>query len=265
MLWRSSILTKSGIRATDGSIGSIDDLLFEDTDWSIRWVVVDTGTWLSGRKVLLPPSALQQAGAAPQEFSVNLTRKQVEDSPPLDSDAPVSRQHEASIYDYYGWSPYWYPGAAGYPGYAMPLGGFVPIPGEGTMAGPPGAPREVAEALAARQENADPSLRSAREVTGYYIKARDGDIGHVEDLMVEEESWTIRYVVVDTVNWWPGRKVLVAVHWFHDVNWGDHQVQTDLTRDEIRNSPEYAPGTYTDRGYEERLFGHYGRPPYWTI
>jgi hypothetical protein len=217
MLWQSSTIIDSGIRATDGSIGSISDLLFEDSSWKVRWVVVDTGSWLPGRKVLLPPSELGRPQAMPQEFPVNLTRKQVEDSPGLGTDAPVSRQLEASTYGHYGWAPYWYPGFAAFPGYSPPLAApFWPAGASSPedaplVAGcppPDGAPPD--QSGVAERASGDPALRSMNEVTGYYIRATDDDIGHIEDFLVEDESWDIRYVMVDTKNWWPGRKVLVA-------------------------------------------------------
>ncbi len=261
MLWQSTTVIGSGVHATDGSIGSITDLLFDDTSWTIRWIVVDTGNWLPGRKVLLPPSALKQSHAAPQELTVDLTRQQVEDSPALDSDAPVSRQSESRIYGYYGWTPYWYPGLASYPG-AVPLAGIPPFAAGGRPLGgvPPEGPPypDVPEG-----EHGDPDLRSINEVTGYYVHAKDGDIGHVELFMVEDESWAVRYVVVDTKNWWPGRKVLVAVRWFREVSWHDQQIHVDLTRDEVKKSPEYDPNAAVDRAYEEQVHSHYSQPPYW--
>lgn len=259
MLWQSTTVIGSAIHATDGSIGSVSDLLFEENSWSIRWIVVDTGNWLPGRKVLLPPAALQQSEAAPQAFLVDLTRQQVEESPPLASDAPVSRQSESRIYGYYGWTPYWYPGLAVYPGYPGPIGLSPIAPGGRAMApGPAGDVPDLPEG-----EHGDPNLRSVNEVTGYYVHAKDGDIGHVELLMVEDESWAIRYIVVDTRNWWPGRKVLVATRWFRDVSWNDQQIHVELTRDEVRNSPEYDPAATVDRAYEEELYSHYRQRPYW--
>jgi len=121
MLWKSSVISGFGIGASDGPIGSVSDLLFDDTNWALRWCVVDTGSWLSGRKVLLPPSAIGVPDPDRRAFPVDLTRKQVSDSPVFDSDAPVSRQLEASVYGHYGWSPYWYPG------YGLGMLGAVPI------------------------------------------------------------------------------------------------------------------------------------------
>lgn len=261
MLWRSSKLIGMGVRATDGAVGSISDLLFEDTAWNIRWVVADAGSWLSGRDVLLPPSALGDPTVAPDAFLVNLTRKQVEEAPGAETDAPVSRQLEADIYGHYGWAPYWYPGYAAYPGYVPPLMGPAEVPPP--LSGLPGEDAATVRAERQARSSGDPHLRSVAEVTGYHIHASDGSIGHVEEFLLDDEGWAIRYIVVDTRNWWPGKKVLVPPHWCQDVNWGERELRVDLTRAQVKASPEYDPSAPVGRDYEADLHQHYGRDPYW--
>ena len=250
MLWRSSELIGYGVRATDGSIGSVADLFFDDTSWTARWAVVDTGSWLPGRRVLLPPSALGRPDARAREFPVDLTQQQIKDSPDVATDAPVSRQRESDIYGYYGWTPYWHPGYV--PAAGAPLA--APLP----LTDPPRRAPDGTE-----PPSGDPNLRSANEITGYYVRATDGDIGHIEEFLVEDGSWAVRYVVVDTKNWWPDRKVLVSPRWFRDVSWGEQRVHVDLTRAQVEKSPEYDPAATVDRAYEDRLYGHYGHRPYW--
>ena len=179
MLRRYSEIIGYAVRATDGPIGSVADLLLEDTSWTARWAVVDTGSWLLGRKVLLPPSVLGRPDAAMREFPVDLTRKQIEDSPDIDTDAPVSRQLESSTYGCYGWAPYWPPA------YVPTVGAPLAVPPLLTDAPrrPPGG---------AEPPSGDPNLRSAKEIPGYYGRAADGDIGHVEEFLIEDGSWAIR-------------------------------------------------------------------------
>ncbi|WP_372624633.1 PRC-barrel domain-containing protein [Falsiroseomonas sp.] len=249
MLWRSTTLIGSGIRARDGEIGSIADLLFDETDWTVRWVLVDTGTWLTGRRVLLPPSCFGAPGGVTLEYPVDLTRKQVEESPEIDFDAPVSRQLESRVYSHYGWTPYWNLGYA--PPFAAP--GLLPTTGQAPPAPEP------------RQEpSGDPHLRSAREVTGYYVQATDGDIGHVEEFLVDDESWVIRYAMIDTANWWPARKVLLSPRSFREIDWATQKVRVDVTREQVKASPEYDPSTTLQRDHEARLHAHYGVAPYWS-
>lgn len=254
---RSSDMIGYGLRAQDGHIGKIDDLLFDDTHFGLRWVVVDTGNWLPGRKVLLPPSAFDTPDIALQEYPVALTREQIEAAPDIDTQKPVSRQLESEIYGHYGWNPYWYGGF----GYAT-AGGLIPA---GTIpAEPISAPDDQPGAPDSDVERGDPHLRSVNEVTGYYIEATDGSIGHVEDFIIDEKDWAMRYLIVDTKNWWPGKKVLISPHWLRDIVWSDEKVFLDLPRDKIQAAPEFDRSITLDRAYEERIYRHYGLSPYWA-
>jgi hypothetical protein len=233
------------ILAQDGEIGKIHELLFDDQVWVIRYFVVDTGNWLPGRKVILPPHAFGQPDWVEGQIPVNLTRKQVEEAPPIDADEPVSRQHETALHQYFEWRPYWLGGAA--------LESTVKEEKE-----QPGRDPE------AGVETGDPTLRSTREVIGYHIEATDGPIGHVDDFIVDDVDWQLRYMVVDTKNWLPGRKVLVALSWIDIINWAQRLVNVDLTRDRIERSPEFDPAEPVNRRYEEVLYDYYGRPRYWA-
>lgn len=243
------------VQATDGDVGSVAEFFFDDDNWTVRYLVVDTGSWLMGRKVLISPLALGTVDWNLQVLRVNMNRERVENSPGIETDKPVSRQHETDYYDYYGypyywtgpylWGPFYYPAA--YPGYGA--------------AGRSAVEKEIA---AARHQQTDVHLRSTKEITDYYIEASDGDIGHVEDFLIDDESWTIRYMVVDTRNWWPGKKVLVSPEWIRGINWRDSKVHLDLTREAIRNGPEYDAHALPSRDYEKRLYDHYGRHDYWS-
>jgi len=243
------------IEATDGDVGEVVQFYFDDDKWTVRYLVADTGGWLTGRNVLISPGALGKVDWNSRRLRVNMTRERVENSPGIDTERPVSRQHETAYHDYYGYPYYWTGpylwGPVAYPAYP-PLS-------------PAGAPSAVQEEVAAasRQEE-DVHLRSTQEVTDYYIEAGDGDIGHVEDFIIDDESWTIRYVVIDTRNWWPGKKVLVSPEWIRSVSWTDSKVHVDLSRDTIKNSPEFDPSAPVSRDYEKRLHNHYGRSEYWN-
>jgi hypothetical protein len=247
MLWRAADLHGFDIKASDGAIGSVDDFLFSDDDWIVRWAVIDTGNWLPGRLVLLPPNRLMLPDANSDGISVALTRKQVEDSPEIDRDPPVSRQQEMRIYSHYGWDPYWASISASA---AM---------GEPAMVPPVVEPRPM-QPLG---ETGDPTLHAVRDVTGYYIHAQDGDIGHVEDFLISTPDWVIRYLIVDTKNWWPGKHVLVAPQWASGISWSERAVTLEMTREQIEQAPEYDPDHIIDRPFEERLHEHYRRPGYW--
>jgi sporulation protein YlmC with PRC-barrel domain len=246
------------IAAADGEIGTVADVLFDDRSSAVRYYVVDTGTWLSGRQVLLPPAVFGAPDRSERRLPTALTRQQVESSPDIATDEPVSRQLEESMHAHYGWEPYW---RFGTPVLAAPWTGGLAVLGPAIPESDSAAARE---ARARIEEGQDPNLRSANEVIGYYVKARDGDIGHVEDLLLDDEQAMIRYLVIDTRNWLPGRKVLVSTQWLSDVDWSENRVTVDLTRAEIESSPEYDPHGLFDRDAETRLHEHYRRRAYWV-
>lgn len=248
------------IHATDGEIGSVNQFLFDDENWTIRYLVVDTGALL-GRKVLISPISIdtQQRDG----LTVSLTKEQIRNSPDIDTDKPVSRQHETEYFDYYGYPYYWGgPGLWGATQY--PIGRpFAPR----SLGYPDRASAYAGSAVAPQTEpvrqEGDPHLRSTNEVSGYYIEATDDNIGHVEDFLIDDENWTIRYIIIDTVNWWPGKKVVLSPEWIKEVSWAESRVHVNLSRETIKNAPEYDPAAIVNRDYEARLFEYYRRPKYW--
>ena len=243
-------LKGNAIVATDGDIGTLDDFYFDDKSWTIRYLVASTGNWFLGKDVLLSPFAIGKANVSSGRINVMLTRKQVDASPSIDTDKPVSSQHEASYYDYYGFPYYWNGPYLWGPMYYPQL---------------PDADQEIVEERRAEQEEAgDLHLRSATKVTGYHIDATDGEIGHVEDFIIDDETWEIRYMVVDTRNWLPGKKVLIAPRWIERVSWDDSKVYVNLSREAIGSGPAYDPDAL-NRDYEGKLYDHYDRPKYWHV
>lgn len=237
------------VRAKDGDIGRVEEFYFDDHKWIIRYMVVDTGRWLQGRQALISTAALKRPEWKSRAFPVNLTKEQVRNSPNIDTDRPVSRQHEARLHHYYDWPIYWTTGLEQYAGVGYPVPTHLPLAAKAKK-----APLE---------KPADPNLRSTRRVTGYYIQAMDGEIGHVHDFIVDDETWAIRYIVVSTQNWLPGKKVLVSAPWIWRVSWDKSKMFVDLSRESIKNSPVFDHSKPVSRAYEERLFDHYGRSKYW--
>jgi uncharacterized protein YrrD len=250
MLRTMKSLRGHGLLATDGALGKVDEFYFDDDEWIVRYLVADTGTWLPGRLVIISPQSVGRPNWVKKELPVSLTKKQIEQSPSIETERPVSRQHEQKIHGYFGWVPYWYD---------------IPSPNL------PGAPGPSADKRAPKPSAAgaptatqgDPHLRSSREVIGYHIQATDDGIGHVEDFVVDSDDWTIRYMIVDTKNWLPGKKVLVPPTWIDSIRWADHIVRVDLTREQVEGSPQFDPKAPINREYETRLYDYYGRPCYW--
>lgn len=250
MLVNAAHLKGFEIQATDGKIGTVDQFYFDDETWAIRYLTVETDGWL-GRQVLISPLSIVQTDWQAKRVDVALTKKQVENSPNIDTHQPVSRQHEAAYFGYYGYPYYWGGpnmwGPASYPsGLPVPKAVFTEVHA-----------REI------QKESANSHLRSNQAVTGYHIEAADGEIGHVEGFIMDDQTWAIRYLEVATRNWWPGKKVLVAPAWIKRVSWEESKVYVGLSRETIRTGPEFVESVPITREYEDRLYLHYGQAPYW--
>ena len=250
MLYACKDLKNFRLRATDGEIGRVQDFYLDDEHWAVRYLVADKGNWLPLREVLISPFGLDHVEEDKKEIVVRLSRQQIEESPPLETDKPVSRQFEFDYYRFYGWPLYWVGpalwGATAYP--VAPVQDFAPIP-----------EREPAVA-----QRPDPHLRSAKEIQGYRLEARDGEIGHAEDFLIDDSNWKVRYLVVDTTNWWPGGHVLLSPQWIERLSWREAKVYVDLTRDVIKGAPEYKKSEPITREYESRLYAYYRREGYWA-
>lgn len=232
--------------ANDGEIGKISDLLIDDKAWVIRYLVADTRKWLPGRKVLISPISVGSVNVITRTANIGLSKEQIRNSPPLDSDAPVSRQYEIFFNRYYDWSNYWLgPNLWGKEMYPRRLKSQNELP-------------EIED-----DSNENSNLRSAKEVAGYRIMTLDDDLGHVEDFLIEEETWQVKYLVIDTSNWIPGSKcVLVHPNWVDAVDWAEGAITVRMTREQIESSPEYNPEDPFNRDYEKSIFDHYKHPYY---
>lgn len=234
--------------ATDGEIGKVEEFYFDDETWTIRYLIVKTGGWLSGRKVLISPTALLTPDWENETFPVNLTKEQVENSPDIDTDKPVSRQHEMDLYDHYSW-PYGARIGTGFYG-GMGMMGMVDSR----------IPLEESIAAQHTENNAgNPHLRSTSELKGNTLQATDGKIGEVEDFIVDDTNWSIRFLVIDTGKWFPGKKVLISPLWIKEIKWETSTVVVDIPVDLIKNSPEYDPSMPMLETYETTLHIYYGR------
>lgn len=230
-------LRRYRLHARDGEIGRLKEILFDDHYWSLRYFVVHTGNWLLGKDVLIVPSMVSSIDTDNQCLNVDLTRAQIEHSPEIDTSLPISRHDEHDYYGHYGLSPYWRDD---------PIFGDLP------------KVTPVPEALQPREPD-QPHLRSSNAVTGYRIHAQDGEIGHVEDFILDDQDWGIRYLEINTRNWLPGRHVLVAPIWIHSIDWRDKEVIVNLQRASIETAPAYDTGKVIGNDDELALYKHYGK------
>lgn len=224
------------LHARDGEIGRLKEVFFDDRDWSVRYFIVRTGNWLLDKDVLIVPSMINAIDEDKKHIAVGLTREQIENSPAVDTALPISRHYENDYYGHYGLSPYWLDTP-----FPEELPELRPVPAEQQ-------PREPDQ----------PHLRSSSAVTGYRIHAQDGEIGHVEDFILDDGDWSIRYLEINTRKWLPGKHVLVAPIWIHSIDWREKEVVVNLKRQAIASAPAYDKAQLIGNDYEVSLYKHYG-------
>jgi uncharacterized protein YrrD len=216
------------LRASDGEIGHVKDFYFDDQKWVVRYLVVDTGSWQLDRLVLISPHAFASLDQNRHFPLVNLTRQQIENSPPIESHKPVSRQYEEEYYRYYGWPFYWMGGG---------IWGLNPFP----VVGPPPypLPSEVAGEGDSARKGDDAHLRSTHDVTGYHLRTGEETIGHVTDFTMDNESWAICHLVVEIGNWFSGKEMVISPSHIDRISYEDSMVFVNLTKEAILEAPEF--------------------------
>jgi len=242
------------VGAADGDIGNVGNFLLDDERWGVRYLVVESDEFLKGRRVLISPISFMSADWSTRRFNLALTMKKVQNSPDIDLRKPVSRRHEFEYNLYYGHPHYWG---------SMEVWGMFNCPN--AVASDSGIVElsEHSDKVSV-DGSVDVHLRSAGEVRGYHIHGSDEAIGHVADFIVDDETWEVRYLVIDTSNWWFGKKVLVSPHWASRISWAEKMVYLDMSRQKIQECPEWDATAVVNREYERRLYNYYGRPTYWV-
>jgi hypothetical protein len=244
--------------AVDGEVGMVARFLVDLNQWVVRYIVVNTGNWLAGHEVLISPWSLAAGTKTGPDITLSLSRDQVKNSPAYDATQALTREHEHALLGYYGYPLYW----------SGPML-WGPVPAAAAGAAP--------DVLSGRAEGVEPpigttsalmdsdvsGLADTREVFGTHLQAADGEIGHVDDFLVEPDTWRIRYLIVDTNNWWIGKHVLIAPEWIEQFEWPDHRLHVSVDRASIQEAPEYDANSVLSRDDEVALYRHYRRGPYW--
>ncbi|WP_418315829.1 PRC-barrel domain-containing protein [Piscinibacter sakaiensis] len=225
MLYRNKDLIGRTLSASDGEVGKVTDLYFDDDTWTVRYLVVDTGSWLSSRSVLISPQSLGAGSSREGPIPATLSREQVENSPRSETHRPVSRQHEADLASHYGYPTYWF--EAGFSGT-----GLIPINEAMREA------RRAAHAADPASAAQDSHLRSVAEIVGYHIQATDGEIGHVSDFGIDPQTWQVREMIIDTRNWLPGKHVRIDLPTIREIDWHERKVHVALPREQIKSGAE---------------------------
>ena len=257
MLRSATHLAGFTLGATDGSIGKVKDLYFDDEAWVVRYVVVNTGSWLGGHEVLISPYSIGEPDRNGNVLPVSLTKEQVKSSPGIDTDKPVSRRYENTFLGYYGYPYYW---------------GDTGLWGEGAYPG--GTLKEICAAdypgytgdLRSRSDDTTSQklhLRSCEAVKGYHVHANDGEIGHVDGFIVDDSTWSIRYLIVNTSNWWVGHQVIISPEWLDTVDWLESSIIIHFDRQAIKQAPTYRSDMALERNDDVGLYKHRGRKAHW--
>lgn len=229
MLCTTNTLRGLAVRTLDGVLGNVLGVYFDDSSWTIRYLTISTGDLLADQLMLISVFSILNIDWQDRRLDISLSSSQVMEGPSIDSFDGDSRQNEAAYLGSYGYPFYW-------------------------------------EAPSPIHINSTPipaSLRDSTVITGYRIEASDGEIGHVSQLVFDDSSWVIHYLEVSTTNWWPGKKVLLAPAWVERISWLDSRVFIAASRDAIKTCPEYSDSAPISRDYEDQIYTHYGRPPYW--
>lgn len=242
MLQSVTKLFEDKLGASDGEIGRVHDFYFDDQIWAVRYLVADTGSWMPGRLVLISPHAFGNLYQGGKVLLVNLTRQQIENSPSIELHKPVSRQYEEEYHRYYGWPFYWQGGQ---------LWGMSALP---VVPPPPGRlPGEESTLTSGKQKANDPHLRSAKAIIGYQIQASDEAIGHVTDFVLDDETWVIQQMVVDTRHWLSGKRVMISPNQIRRISWDESKTYVDLTKEAVLGSPVFDPAAFGIREHDPRI------------
>lgn len=246
MLDTATSLLRYKLSSRDGDVGPVSEFYFDDRHWVIRYLVADTGHWMAGRQVLISPYALETVSRERHRIVLGLTRRQIEDGPSLRLNESVSPQFEEAYYGFHGWPQYWR--------------------GPYSWGCSPHVERDRKRwhAATAEEQSWERHLRNTGEVRGCYIQATDGELGHVDDFVIDEDTWAIRYLIINAQSWCPGKRVLMSPQWIQRVSWGASEMFVDLPRVAIKQSPEYSDRLLLSRDYEDRLHHHYDRRGYWA-
>jgi hypothetical protein len=230
------------VETLDGKSGSTKDFLFDQKLWVVRFVKVDFGSLFTSERKLIPRVFLKTPQWQEKKFTVELNEDEIGKCPDIADHLPVSRKVEEQLFGYYGIDPYW----------------TTPYPGHMTMYHPPRP--VIPPAAPDPEEEVDTELRSFSEIEHYHINALDGKLGHIEDLVIDDEEWQVLYAIVDTSNWLPwSKKVMISIDFLDQISYTDGEVSINLKKDTIKSAPEFDPSVPIDEEYEKKVFDFYSR------
>lgn len=260
----STLLGMQVKSAKGENMGKVKDILYDDREWTSRYLVVDTGGLFKRNEILISPIVVSDIHSD-DGITLRMHHEEIEDSPKLESRLPISRQMEKTYVSYFGWPTYW----------VTPLSveGVPPIsrPEHGKGWRDPAQPEKSSIQISEQREKKarssgqiEANLRSFNELLGYEVSSLDEGFGKVDDILQEEDSWKIRYFSIKTRKWLPSKSVLLAIEWVDQISWTHESIQVSLPSKQIKDSPSYTSASKLTRSQEKALYRHYGREGYWT-
>jgi hypothetical protein len=236
------------IHAKDGDLGSVHSFLFDDLSWSLKYLVVDTGKWLPGKKVLISPFDIDDLLWKDKIMNLRLKIDDIENSPSINDKQPVYLQMQEQKRKKLSSTTI-------IPAVGTPIPTYVTLNEDLQL-------NEITKH--AEKNNINTHLRSSLEVMGYHMNATDGEIGYLDDIIIEDNlTWKIHYIIIYIGNWLTGKKVIVSPNWIDNIHWENKLIDIDLTKEKVEESPEYNPSEPVNREYETVLYDYYGKPKYW--
>lgn len=229
MYYLTSTLKKYSIYATDGEMGKVHDLYFDDERWGLRYAVVDSRKWLPGRRVLLSPATFDSINDEEGFVKANEDKETIRNSPKVPEGQPITKEVEKSLTGYYGWSRYWTDSL---------VGGIQPRP-YNDLRNEALAKDQMQQELNLNNDK-DHDLRSAGETMDYKVHADNGKLGHAADLVFDDHYWKMRYLVVQGEGL-PNEDqyYLIDLQDVESVDWFDGDIYVKGSLESIKNKKSY--------------------------
>ncbi|NGP46129.1 PRC-barrel domain containing protein [Bacillaceae bacterium SIJ1] len=278
MLYKGKELESYKLGATDGDIGKIEDFYFDESQFVVRYIVADTRTWFFGGEVLLSPEAFQKVDPSDRIVHVNLTKDQIKDSPKPNQEQPINRQFEKDLSDFHGWRYYWLSAGGAGAGYNTPGTGapgpvvpVAPVPEEAGSHSQRNLDETVDEThegyeekeLEEHLQHENSQLQSMDDLKGYEVHVKEGYVGKIDDMILEDGTWKIRYLVVDVGIGIDTKLVLISPDWVKEISWIDQTITAPLEHDLVEHAPVFEEDQPLTREYEEKLYDYYNQQRYW--
>ncbi|GGD02692.1 hypothetical protein GCM10007216_36830 [Thalassobacillus devorans] len=260
MLYFASTLKNYNIQANDGELGKVKDLYFDDKKWTVRYLVADTRKWLPGKKVVVSPSGVKAVDTGEEVVHVENNKEDIRHNATLEEKQDFSYEKEMELSDTFGWKQYW-AGEFLWGGYLTPMD---PVE-EPARAAEPQTTQEppINDNVHDRKDK----LRSSESIKGEFkhgvVHGENGKIGYIKDLMIDEGTWRIRYLLVDTSEWSTNERVLLSPDWLQSVDWLTNDFYIDLKLETIEDGPNYEKDQTVTKEFEEMIYRKYRKEPYW--